>query len=452
MVAAARAGRGRARWPLALRALGAQDIDKKQATVACCFAAFGVCASFFLGPGWLAMDRLLACLIATGLLVALAEGFTSPVVVVGKVIIDEYGDPAKRETPALSIGGGGPQAAFGAACGLAVRDCFDAGGTRKMQFDTSSSEYPLPPCMPVAFLGAVGKDWSDNDTGALHSLIGAALDTSPVLIKSEGHMTPRIRLWHDQSQNIQWYAVNDSFGPSGADGLWRNCPSASDLLAVLDERDDIDEDGVALHMIVESGEGAAGGGLDSEPLRNSELLERTSFVGVEPIAFINEEEGKVSAADAASCVRLIESLPRLDVLCPDNDLDSSLQELGHDRETFHIVARNGPKGSILYESGTGDGGDVKGKRVPAATLRTSDGNPVNPTGAGNAYSGALSALLGTGSDLLEAATIATGVGAAVCEFKNLPPWNWETLERIRDARDEVREKLSTCHAYWYKEG
>lgn len=395
---------------------------------------------------WLAMGRLFARLVAAALLFTLAEGFTSPVVIVGKVIIDEYGDPAKSEAPALSIGGGGPQAAFGAAAALAVRDCFDVDGNRKVQFD--GSEITLPPCMPVAFLGAVGKDWTDEDTDALEALIGPALDTPPVLVQSDDHITPRIRLWHDESQNIQWYAVNDSFGPSGADGLWRNRPSANDIIAVLDERsDDIGEnaDTASLHMIAEAGEGAAGGGLDSEPLRNSQLLERISFVGVEPIAFINEDEGKVSATDAASCVRLMESIPRLDVLCPDNDLDSSLQEIGHDRGAFHIVARNGPKGSILYESARGgnDGkkSNMMGKGVPAATLVTSDGQPVNPTGAGNAYSGALSALLGTGSDLLEAATIATGVGAAVCEFKNLPNWSWETLERIRDASDEVREKL-----------
>ena len=380
--------------------------------------------------------RPFALLIAAALLLSLAEGLIPPVIIVGKVIIDEYGNPAKSEAPALSIGGGGPQAAFGAAAGLAVRDCFDADGNRKTEFESSTSQ--LPPRMPVAFLGAVGSDWTDEDTDSLHSLIGPALDTAPVLVQSKEHITPRIRLWHDESQNIQWYAVNDSFGPCGADGLWRNRPSASDLLAVLNERDDIAEQGACLHMIVEAGEGAAGGGMDSEPLRDPQLLERISFVGVEPIAFINEEEGRVSATDAASCVRLIDSLPRLDVLCPDNDLDSSLQEFGHDRGAFHIVARNGPKGSILYERrGDNDKGEGK-RRVRATTLATSDGQPVNPTGAGNAYSGALSALLGTGSDLIEAATIATGVGAAVCEFQNLPPWNWEILERIRDARDEVK--------------
>ena len=382
--------------------------------------------------------RPFALHIVAALLVSLAEGLVSPVIIVGKVIIDEYGDPAKSEAPALSIGGGGPQAAFGAAAGLAVRDCFDADGTRKTEFENYI--FQLPPRMPVAFLGAVGSDWTDEDTDSLHSLIGPALDTAPVLVQSKEHTTPRIRLWHDEGQNIQWYAVNDSFGPCGADGLWRNRPSASDLLAVLNERHDIAEQGACLHMIVEAGEGAAGGGMDSEPLRDPQLLERISFVGVEPIAFINEEEGKVSATDAASCVRLIESLPRLDVLCPDNDLDLSLQEVGHDRGVFHIVARNGPKGSILYER-TSTGRGNNGKQVRAATLTTSDGQPVNPTGAGNAYSGALSALLGTGSDLTEAATIATGVGAAVCEFQNLPPWTWDVLERIRDAKDEVSEKI-----------
>ena len=386
--------------------------------------------------------RPFALHIVAALLVSLAEGLVSPVIIVGKVIIDEYGDPAKSEAPALSIGGGGPQAAFGAAAGLAVRDCFDADGTRKTEFENSI--FQLPPRMPVAFLGAVGSDWTDEDTDSLHSLIGPALDTAPVLVQSKEHTTPRIRLWHDEGQNIQWYAVNDSFGPCGADGLWRNRPSASDLLAVLNERDGIAEQGACLHMIVEAGEGAAGGGMDSEPLRDPQLLKRISFVGVEPIAFINEEEGKVSATDAASCVRLIESLPRLDVLCPDNDLDLSLQVVGHDRGAFHIVARNGPKGSILYER-TSTGRGNNGKQVRAATLTTSDGQPVNPTGAGNAYSGALSALLGTGSDLTEAATIATGVGAAVCEFQNLPPWRWEFLERIRDAREEVRESIKKAN-------
>ena len=46
------------------------------------------------------------------------------VVVVGKIILDKYGDPKKQndDDEAVTIGGGGPQAAFGAACSLAVRD------------------------------------------------------------------------------------------------------------------------------------------------------------------------------------------------------------------------------------------------------------------------------------------------------------------------------------------
>jgi len=32
---------------------------------------------------------------------------------------------------------------------------------------------------------------------------------------------------------------------------------------------------------------------------------------------------------------------------------------------------------------------------------------------------------------LEAACLATAIGAVVCEYDHLPPWNYEVLERIR---------------------
>ena len=47
------------------------------------------------------------------------------VVVIGKIIIDQYGDPATRSSnnfTKITVGGGGPQAAFGAAAALACRD------------------------------------------------------------------------------------------------------------------------------------------------------------------------------------------------------------------------------------------------------------------------------------------------------------------------------------------
>ena len=373
---------------------------------------------------------------AAALVLPHAACFSNRVIVVGKIIIDEYGDPSKSGAPAISIGGGGPQAAFGAAAALAVRDCYDANGSCG-----EKSSNKVPRRMPVTFLGAVGNEWSEDDTAALSSILAPAIDTEPVLVLSEEHITPRIRLWHDENQNIKWYAVNDSFGPVGADGLWRNRPSADDILLALDGTG-VSENAI-LHIIIEAGDGAASGGMDSDPLRDLTLLQRLSFVGVEPIAFVSERDGKVSVKDAISCVRLIESLPKLDLLCPDKHLDATLQEIGYKRGAFHIVARDGPNGSVLYERSLGPTVESWGLIIPAATLVTEDTKPVNPTGAGNAYSGALSALLGTGSNLTEAATIATGVGAAVCEYEQLPPWTWEVLDRIYSGSKEVQERAAT---------
>jgi len=389
-------------------------------------------------PAPTTMKAIFLLLNSAALLLPRAESFSDHVIVVGKIIVDEYGDPSKSEAPAISIGGGGPQAAFGAAAALAVRDCYDDNG-----LCSARSSNQIPPRMPVTFLGAVGNDWSEDDSTALSSILAPAIETEPVLVPSDEHITPRIRLWHDESQNVQWYAVNDSFGPVGADGLWRNRPSASDILLSLNTSGVEDKDSIVLHTIAEAGDGAAGGGMDSDILRDSNLLQRLSFVGVEPIAFMDEERGKVSTEDAKSCIRLIDSLPQLDLLCPDSHLDSTLQEVGYNSGSFHIVARDGPNGSILYERSADAQVDTSRVLLPACTLETDDGEPVNPTGAGNAYSGALSALLGTGSSLLEAATIATGVGAAVCEYEQLPPWTWEVLDRIYSGSNEVKESLTS---------
>ena len=48
------------------------------------------------------------------------------VIVVGKIIVDEYGPPDSREPPKLTVGGGGPQAAMGAALALAALDHADS--------------------------------------------------------------------------------------------------------------------------------------------------------------------------------------------------------------------------------------------------------------------------------------------------------------------------------------
>jgi sugar/nucleoside kinase (ribokinase family) len=79
--------------------------------------------------------------------------------------------------------------------------------------------------------------------------------------------------------------------------------------------------------------------------------------------------------------------------------------------------------------------------ISACTLQTPTGGVVNPTGAGNAYSAAVTACLGKGLSLLDAACVGAAVGAALCEHQNLPPWSWETIHRIHDGADEVKRKL-----------
>ena len=102
-----------------------------------------------------------------------------PVVVVGKIIVDEYGDPfpdldsdhrdrSKVEDqgdPAppktVSIGGGGPQAAYGAMAALAVWD----GYFKDHEIDTPKESLP-----PVVFVAPVGMDWTSAETEALKNV------------------------------------------------------------------------------------------------------------------------------------------------------------------------------------------------------------------------------------------------------------------------------------------
>jgi len=299
----------------------------------------------------------------------------------------------------------------------------------------------------------------------------------------EGFFTPRIRLWHDREQVVHWYAMNDSFGPKGADGLWRNRPSAGDLTAILEERCKSsgcvpsDEEGggggFVLHVVAEAGEASAGGGMDCLPLVADEGLlldRRLSFVGIEPVANVETlGEGDAAVAAgllAASCEGISKASQQSSAAlvgtsvfwCPDRALDGAIRKHGlYERVgngntglSWTVSVRDGPGGSRVMRQGSSscdfDGGGAVA--IPAATLATEDGKPVNPTGAGNAYSAAVTALVGNGVSLETAACIATGVGAVVCEHEGLPNADggdgkgWSAvLDRIREAALEV-ESLS----------
>lgn len=326
-------------------------------------------------------------------------------IVVGKIIIDEYG----KNDRVVSIGGGGPQAALGAALALASND--DTPSTKKQQ--------------PVTFVAPVGEDWTDSDTAALDVLLGDAVE-SIELIQGSGMKTPRIQLWHDEEQVIQWRPLYESFGPSGADSLWDNRPSASDVLALLGT-----DQAFACHVISEGGVKGPGRGGDVKFLRDEMVRERVAFLGVESVAFADAATGKVSTEDAQSIVSRLDGLqPQL--LSPDNDIYDAIDESFWNKH--QVAVRKGPEGSVVATQG-----GTQQTAIPAARLQT--GEPVNPTGAGNSYAGALSALCSHGVPLEEAACVASAVGAVFCEYEHMPPWTSDVIERVSEAAEDLKRQV-----------
>ena len=65
---------------------------------------------------------------------------------------------------------------------------------------------------------------------------------------------------------------------------------------------------------------------------------------------------------------------------------------------------------------------------------------MNPTGAGNACSVALSTCMSKVLSIYESACIATAIGGAVCEHDHSSPLTWNFIERTRRGASEVLEK------------
>mmetsp|Transcript_29419 Transcript_29419/g.44892 ORF Transcript_29419/g.44892 Transcript_29419/m.44892 type:complete len:385 (-) Transcript_29419:46-1200(-) len=331
------------------------------------------------------------------------------IIIVGKIIIDEYGQPSQRRS--VSIGGGGPQAAFGAAVALAA---------------LSGSTSEPPEKQLVTFVGAVGEDWTEIDTQTLNEMLGVAVH-SVELIKGSGLKTPRIHLWHDQNQNVEWKALNDSFGPAGAEALWNNRPSAKEMLSIIGK-----DEQVSCHVDLEGAKDSPGNGNDIQFLRDDEVQNRIAFLSAEPVAF-PDKSGLLSKEDAESIITRLGSLaPALKLISPDEAICKSIEDTFWNN--YEVAVRMGPKGSLIcYE-------DTR-KIIPAATLETADGEPVNPTGAGNAYSGALSALRSRGVPLEKAAILAAAIGAVFCEYDHIPPWTAAVIERVKRAAAELEPAL-----------
>jgi sugar/nucleoside kinase (ribokinase family) len=211
-------------------------------------------------------------------------------------------------------------------------------------------------------------------------------------------------------------------------------------------------------VISEGGANAPGRGQDIRFLQDVQVQQRLAFLGVEPVAFPDEVTGTVSRQDAERIVS------RLTSLSPEAEASSSSLKttilISPDLETYQAVEdadasfwnqyevaiRKGPRGSVVLPQG----GNSNSKQpttilIPPATLDTWDGTPVNPTGAGNAYSGAMSALRSMKRDVLsleEAACIASAVGAVFCEHEHMPPWSVEVLARVREAAAQIKRAKS----------
>jgi len=229
----------------------------------------------------------------------------------------------------------------------------------------------------------------------------------------------------------------------------QNRPSAQDILSVIQDTDS--DDDIILHAIIESGSKPTGKGLDALPFFDDKLMSRVSTAGVEPIVFADEVSGKVTEEDSYAVTTTISKIRQsfvharacdkekdgnsLFVVTPDRpcyegmishtNLTMSESENTENNE-FEMIIRDGGNGCFTNEM-----------KMPAATLRTIDKAPVNPTGAGNAFSAAYVVCRGTGSSVKEAASIATAVGAVVCEYEHLPPWSLEVVECIAEAACEV---------------
>ena len=359
------------------------------------------------------------------------------VVVVGKIIVDDYyREEFKQErfdesSKSVTIGGGGPQAAWGAAAALAILK------NESFPF-TQGQTTRFPPRQPVAFVGPIG-EFGEAERTALNAAIGMAIETIQ-LVEEPSLLTPKIQLWHDEKQDVHWKPLNNSWGANGADELWKNRPSSQDIISLFASSRRVCKN---LHLILEMGEVAAGGGKDSMLLEDPELLHLAQYIAIEPVAFPEEDEDtgvtSIPIRDVISCKeRLTKHLPDLDMIVPDSHLAEALTGAGFwkqnfDKNEFEVVARYGPEGSRIFSNYD----DYV--KIPAASLESKNGKPINPTGAGNAFSAALSTCRSKGLTLYKSTCIATAIGAVVCEYEHLPPWTYNILDRIRRATSEVTE-------------
>jgi hypothetical protein len=410
------------------------------------------------------------------LLLSLRQGDDQPhVIIVGKIIVDEYGPPNHDAAhPNLTVGGGGPQAAMGAALALAT---LQYQGQKQDPIDITQL---TPPPQPITLMAAVGElDFGHNgEEEALQEILGGVLKDPPLLLRGKGCITPRIRLWHEgTSQTLKWYAIDNSFGDErGAGRLWKTTPTTADYINLIEKCTvPTTRSKPILHVICEAGVEAPGRNGDSIPLLDQQIRQSIAFLGVEPILF-PKEDGKVSPEDAIHCSRLLQDIlegsppTNSDTRCQCSQVSvvispdkAAYQSMVHASclpmttpssqfSLDSIAVREGPDGSTIITTVASSDALDSPLHIPAASLRSLK----NPTGAGNAYSAAYTTLRGSGCDTITSSCIATGIGAVFCEYDHCPPYTYEVLDRIILASEEVRRRVirkqNDCKNYTPNQG
>ena len=451
------------------------------------------------------------------------------VIVVGKIIIDQYGNPNNddnnknsiRNRSTVTIGGGGPQAAMGAAAALALLQTsssllLEEGGQStngddnyddiEEAIDDGDVEDTLLPSQPVVLVAPVGSaNWNIHHQAALEACLGDAVQEIR-LLHVDGCMTPSIQLWHTdnvdddnngrnndtEQQVVQWQPLQDSWGVRGADSLWRNRPSAQDILDIInntiepsksskdhnDNRRPSIPSRIVLHSILEGGADSPAQGEDSTFLMDAQLEQIVDVWGVEPVVFMDSKTGRVPWHDVAACLDRVTRISRHPIDCVSPDMPLYREWIGDDNDTSsnntvaktfmdrgfrYMAVRNGPKGSLIVETRTNNDNDKEAsttdatsaaatttittntrttKHIPAAALEV-PADAVNPTGAGNAYAAAFTTCVATGLvSHVEAACIAAAIGAVFCEYDHMPPWNRKLLARLERALEDIHKQMA----------
>ena len=321
------------------------------------------------------------------------------VCVLSKIILDRVGDVA-----APRIGGGGAQAAVGALLAAGEGEC--------------------------RLLAPAGIDLDARLLGELEAR-GVVAD---IHLLPEVERTPGEDIVYD-GEEMRWVPIG-----------WEDWGKLTEWVPPVDNLE-LD----ALHVLVEGG-----GQGEVEAALRCASRPNPPFLSLEPVMHIVDAhavEGlqRVSRlADVispdlvtATHIATLASVP----LCANSaigsrrSLDRAIPAIARGcahalelREDAVLAIRDGRRGSYLLSPSYGT---IKGRQllhVPSFSV-----DVIDPTGAGNAYAGAICATLAMGMGVAEAATYASAVGAA---FVSVDSW---APREMRASREWVREMVrSRC--------